>query len=242
MRIAIVEDIASERDALQKRVRAQLSRLALTAKVYPFAGGGDFLAAAQKERFQLVFLDIYMGGENGVDTARALRQFDTDCLLVFTTTSTDHALEGFRVRAFHYLVKPYSDAELDALFDEIARRLPSEDRYVAVNTLSGGMRLRFGEILYAAHYQHQVHIYRADGQEIVTRTTFRDFCACFADDTRFFLCSRGVLVNLEHAADFDGLDFILRNGMRVPVSRDLSKAARAAFGDFLFEQGMEHDG
>ncbi len=233
MRIAIVDDIASERENLKARINAQLDRLSLDAVVSDFVSGTDFLSAAGKERFDLVFLDIYMGNENGVDTAKALRRFDTDCLLVFTTASTDHALDGFRVRAFQYLVKPYTDADLSDLFDEIAKRLPEADRYMEVYTAGGTVRLRFREILYADHYQHQVHIHRADGQETVTRQTFREFTAGLTDG-RFFLCRRGVLINLEHVEDFDGTDFILKSGKRIPVSRDLAKAARLAFGDFLF--------
>ena len=38
---------------------------------------------------QSIYLDIYMNGSNGIDTAKELRRSDTDCLLVFTTTSTD---------------------------------------------------------------------------------------------------------------------------------------------------------
>ncbi len=53
-----------------------------------------------------------MSGANGIETAKELRDFDSDALLIFTTTSTDHALEGFRVRAMHYLVKPYEEKEL----------------------------------------------------------------------------------------------------------------------------------
>lgn len=233
MRIAIVDDIASERKYLKAGLETQLARLSLDAVAFEFASGTDFLAAAEKERFDLVFLDIYMGNENGMDTAQALRRFDADCMLVFTTTSTDHALEGFRVRALHYLVKPCTEADLSALFDEIVKRLPSVDRYIEVNAADGPIRLRFGEILYAAHYQHQIHIYRSDGQETVTRQTFRDFSASLADE-RFFPCSRGVIVNMEHAEDFDCTDFILKNGKRVSVSRDLARAARMAFGDFLF--------
>lgn len=235
MRIAIVDDIASERDNLKTGITAQLTRLSLNARVFCFASGADFLSAAGKERFDLVFLDIYMNNENGVDTAKELRRFDTDCLIVFTTTSTDHALDGFRVRAFHYLVKPCTGADLAALFDEIIKRLPETDRYIKVDTPGGAVRLRLRDILYAEHYQHQIHIYRADGQKNVTRRTFREFAAGLMDG-RFFLCSRGVLVNLEHAEDFDGKDFILKNGKRIPVSRDLAKAARQAFGDFLFER------
>lgn len=235
MRIAIVDDIASEREHLNAELDVQLTRLSLDAVTFGYASGADFLAAAKKERFDLVFLDIYLGNENGVDTAQALRRFDTNCMLIFITTSTDHALEGFRVRALHYLVKPFTQEDLAALFDEIVKRLPAEDRYIQVNAPGGPVRLRFQEILYAQHHQHQIHIYRTDGHETVVRQTFRELCAGLADG-RFFPCSRGVIVNLEHAGDFDGTDFILKNGTRVPVSRDLAKAARMAFGDFLFRR------
>lgn len=233
MRIAIVDDIASEQETLKGRVAAQAARLSFDAAVSCYASGTDFLAAAGKEHFDLVFLDIYMGNENGVDTAEHLRRFDPDCLLVFTTASPDHALEGFRVRALHYLVKPYQETELAALFEEIIKRFPMADRYIEINTTGGTVRLRFSDILYAEHYQHQIYIYSAEGEKIVTRRTFREFTAALTDG-RFFLCSRGVLVNMEHAEDFDGTDFILKGGKRVPVSRDLAKAARTAFGDYLF--------
>lgn len=69
MRIAIVDDIASEREYLKAELKAQLARLSLDAVTFEFASGADFLAAAGKERFDLVFLDIYMGNENGIGPA-----------------------------------------------------------------------------------------------------------------------------------------------------------------------------
>ena len=234
MRIAIVEDIATERKLLKDRLDGQLSRLALEAEISAFSSGTAFLPAAREEQFDLVFLDIYLEQENGVDTAKELRLFDPDCILVFLTTSTDHALDGFRVRAFHYLVKPYTDGELTALFDEIIKRFPVPDRYIEVNTADGPVRLRFQEILYAEHYRHQIYIYRTNGQKTVTRQTFCEFTVGLTD-RRFFRCSRGVLVNLEYAEDFDGADFILKSGQRIAVSRDLAKTARQTFCDFLFE-------
>uniref|UniRef100_UPI0040577BAB LytR/AlgR family response regulator transcription factor n=1 Tax=Agathobacter sp. TaxID=2021311 RepID=UPI0040577BAB len=74
-----------------------------------------------------MFLDIYMAGISGMETATKLRTFDANCLLIFTTTSTDHALEGLRVRAMHYLVKLYAEDDLSALIDEILLRLPKPD-------------------------------------------------------------------------------------------------------------------
>ena len=236
MRIAIVDDIASEREALKKRITGQTARLSLDAAILDYASGSDFLADAGKEHFDLVFLDIYMGNENGVDMAEKLRRFDKDCLLVFTTASADHALDGFRVRALHYLVKPYKETDLAALFDEIAKHFPIMDKYIEINAAGGIVRLRLQDILYAEHYQHQVYIYSAAGGQIVARLTFRKFTASLTDG-RFFLCSRGVLVNMEHAKDFDGTDFILKTGKGISGSRNLAKAVRMAFGDFLFGRG-----
>ena len=116
MRIAIVDDIKEERDKLADVLTKQLSRRGIHVNLFEFENGEDFLIAAKERPFTVVFLDIYMSGANGIETARELRTFDSDALLIFTTTSTDHALDGFKVRAMHYLVKPYPENEISDLF------------------------------------------------------------------------------------------------------------------------------
>ena len=115
MRIAIVDDLSGERALLREQLARQLARRGAEAELLEFDSGEAFLAAEKERRFTAAFLDIYMEGMTGMEAARALRKTDTDCLLVFTTTSTDHALEGFQVRALHYLVKPFAEGEIDAL-------------------------------------------------------------------------------------------------------------------------------
>lgn len=70
MRIAIVDDFAPERETLRVRLQNQLARLALQAEISEFESGSEFHSAAGKNRFNLVFLDIYMENENGIDTAK----------------------------------------------------------------------------------------------------------------------------------------------------------------------------
>ncbi len=235
MRIAIVDDLEEERSLLRGRLSHQLSLHALHGELIEFESGTEFLAAARKNPFQVVFLDIYMNDENGIDIAQQLRDFDKDCILVFTTTSSEHALEGFRVRALHYLVKPYSAEDLQLLFEEVVQKLPAEDKYIEVKIVGGIERVRIQEILYAEHYQHQMHIATTKEKTIVTRMTFGVFKK-ITDDARFFQCNRGSIVNLEHASDFDGSAFLMNDGTRISVSRDLAKEARLAFGDYLFKR------
>ena len=72
-----------------------------------------------------------------------MRKTNTDCLLVFTTTSTDHALEGFQVRALHYLVKPFTEADIDALTDELLARIPQPDKYMELKVEGSEIHLRY---------------------------------------------------------------------------------------------------
>lgn len=90
-----------------------------------------------------------MDGANGVEIARELRKSDPDCLLIFTTTSTDHAVEGFKVRALHYLVKPYSEKEISDLIDEILSRIPSSGKYIDIKVNGSNIRVPFRSIVYA---------------------------------------------------------------------------------------------
>ena len=122
MRIAIVDDLAAERTLLKGRLEWQLQRRKVQADILEYESGETFLEAARKAPFTAAFLDIYMDGMTGMEAAKKLRKTDTDFLLVFITTSTDHALEGFQVRALHYLVKPLTEADIDALTDELRQR------------------------------------------------------------------------------------------------------------------------
>ena len=236
MRIAIVDDIAEERILLRNRLEYQFSRRGIHSDFTEFENGEDFLLASKERPFTVLFLDIYMNGANGIEIAKELRKSDTSCLIIFTTTSTDHALEGFQVRAMHYLVKPYHENEISALTDEILSRIPNSGKYIDVKINGSNIKVPFQSMIYAEHFSHMIHIYTTNKKELITRQSFESFLSTLKMDTRFYQCNRGIVINLDHALDFDGTVFTLDNGNQIPVSRKLSKHARQTFMDYLFQR------
>ena len=237
MRIAIVDDLAAERTLLKGRLEWQLQRRNVQADILEYESGETFLEAARKAPFTAAFLDIYMDGMTGMEAAKKLRETNTDCLLVFTTTSTDHALEGFQVRAMHYLVKPFAEEELERLTEEMLERIPHPDKYRDVKVGGSDIRLCYQNILYAEHFAHVIQIHTTAGKTLATRQPFKTFVEPLKDDRRFFVCGRGVVVNLEHAEDFEDASFRMADGSRVYVSQELLKSARQAFMEFLLQGG-----
>ena len=237
MRIAIVDDLAAERALLKDRLEQQLHRRNVQADILEYESGETFLEAARKAPFTAAFLDIYMDGMTGMEAAKKLRKTNTDSLLVFTTTSTDHALEGFQVRAMHYLVKPFAEEELERLTDEMLERIPHPDKYMDVKVGGSDIRLCYQSILYAEHFAHVIQIHTTAGKTLATRQPFKTFVEPLKDDRRFFVCGRGVVVNLEHAEDFEDASFRMADGSRVYVSQELLKSARQVFMEFLLQGG-----
>ena len=207
------------------------------ADLAEFENGEFFLKAAKERSFAVLFLDIYMDGANGVEIARELRKSDPDCLLIFTTTSADHAVEGFKVRALHYLVKPYSEKEISDLIDEILSRIPSSGKYIDIKVNGSNIQVPFRSIVYAEHFSHMIHVHTSKARELVTRQSFEAFNALLKMDPRFYQCNRGIVINLEHAVDYDGTVFEMDNGNQIPVSQKLVKNARETFMEFLFQKG-----
>ena len=76
-----------------------------------YAGAVDALKAIHTQKIDLVFLDIQMHDLNGIELARVLDKLAGKPRIIFTTAYNQFALEGYRVDALDYLVKPFNYQE-----------------------------------------------------------------------------------------------------------------------------------
>ncbi len=78
--------------------------------------GEAALAAIRERRPDAVLLDVIMGGMDGFETCRQIREFDEGLPVIFTTglDETGHIVRGFEVGATDYVAKPVSAPEVVA--------------------------------------------------------------------------------------------------------------------------------
>lgn len=118
MKIAIVDDIKGEAERLSGLVARYLSTHGLFCdQTDLFASGEAFLEHFEPARYDIIFLDIYMSGMTGMETARRIREQDTNCSLLFVTTSPDFAIDSYDVNATYYLLKPVNEAQVTRALD-----------------------------------------------------------------------------------------------------------------------------
>lgn len=87
----------------------------------------EAMEVLKKEQIDLIFLDINMPDLNGVEFARSLTNKP---LLIFTTAYSEHAIEGFRLDAVDYLLKPFE-------FHELLKAAEKARKLIEANRKSG---------------------------------------------------------------------------------------------------------
>ena len=125
-RILVVDDEVAIRDSI---------RMILEYEDYRFTGassGQEAIASVQKERPDLVLLDIKMPGMDGIEVLRTLHQMDPSLPVVMISGHGTHAtaFEASRSGAFDYIEKPPTSERLILTLQNALRQseLRSENR------------------------------------------------------------------------------------------------------------------
>lgn len=86
-------------------VRSHASKVPFVELVETFTNAFDAIIFLQKNKTDLIFLDIKMPDINGIDFLNSL---STPPMVIFTTAYSEHAVKSFELDAIDYLLKPFS--------------------------------------------------------------------------------------------------------------------------------------
>jgi len=104
MNIIAVDDEQFALELCEQTIRDVLPGCSLSAFVTP----SKALSYAEKNRVDIAFLDIEMGGMSGIELAKRLKAIYGKTNIVFVTGYSEYALDSYAVSATDYLLKPLS--------------------------------------------------------------------------------------------------------------------------------------
>ena len=166
LRIAICDDEVRARDALWMQLE-KLLREGSEEVVYDFSSGKSTVSWLKKHpgEIDLLFLDVEMEGMNGMETAKSIRQFDENLLIVFVTGYADYVFDGYQVGALDYLMKPVREDRLEAVLMRVREKMYREDaRSFVVKNTEGTYRFSLKDILYFYSDRRKVILVTAGGE------------------------------------------------------------------------------
>lgn len=233
MNIAIIEDSGQELSLLERCLQSYLSSRQVYRVIDTYTSGEAFLENWPSKSYDLVFLDILMEGISGIEVARKIRETDSECLLIFISSSKEYALQSFEVRAFDYLLKPLSEERFQKTMDLCQNELAKHIRYIEVKESRTLVKIPLNEIIYTDYYNHYIQIHTA-ARLIRSYQQFDVFSPLLLCYPQFLCCYRNCIVNMDHVDSVDKHDFVMENGERVPITRGNRNSIYQQYADYQF--------
>lgn len=234
MRIAIADDDPQDLRRLSEMTSHGLSSLGYYDNLIDtFHNAEELLAMWSVGRYELILLDIYMDGIQGIDAARKIREQDEDVRLVFCTSGNDFASESYEVHAHYYIRKPISEDNILRMLERLDLEACEFSRFV---TLPDGKKVILRNILYTEYHNHIVTIHNKKGDAVRTRISHLEFENLLCQNSYFHCCYKGIIVNFYEISSLHENIITLSSGETLYISRRKEKEIQNAYALFLFEQ------
>lgn len=200
--------------------------------VQEFHDGEDILDN-YNAKFDIILMDIDMRFVNGMDAAAKIRENDSKVIIIFMTNLPQYAMEGYKVDALDYVLKPvnYSDFS-QRLTRAISKMQRRQTKYFLVPVRGGASRIDLARLMYVEVQNHDL-IYHMSEENIQTRGTMRDVESRLTEEG-FFRCSNCYLVNLAYVEGIVGNDIQIGNSV-IAVSRSRRKELLNALNNYFSE-------
>lgn len=203
IRIAIVEDEDYQAQTLQRYLERFSSENRVDFTIRRFAEAVSLLDNYSPD-YDLIYMDIRMPYMNGMDAAHRLRALDQDVLLVFVTTLTQYAIQGYEVEALDYIVKPINYYDFALKLTRALKQLPQEaaEGMLLVGSENGTIRINPRSVRYVEVTGHQVvyHTLNGDVQQYGSLSQVEKEL----DATQFVRCNSCFLVNMQYVRGIKG--------------------------------------
>lgn len=231
----LIDDESNSRNALHRKLVTNCPGITIVAEC---ENGEQGIAAIEKHKPDIVFLDVEMPRMNGFVMLQQLRQRNFE--LIFTTAYDQYAIQAIRFSALDYLVKPI---EVKALQEAVARarerrqsEIPNQrietllhnlvneqhqHKRIAIPSQDAIQFVQLDDIVYLEAASNYTSIYMQEAERIFVARTLKDF-EDLLPATQFFRIHHSYIINTDHMRKFikgDGGQVLMSNGKMIDVSR-----------------------
>ena len=236
LKAIIIDDEPHCVDVLSAMLTSKFTaEIALVGTASGAAEGRQLIVAKKPD---LVFLDVEMPVETGLDLLMSLDKIDFE--VIFTTAHQHYALKAIKLNALDYLLKPFSLEDLEEAIEKCKQKISNSINSEALKSmilnlksrgaeikkigLPTGNGIRFVTIKDIVHIESEnnySHFFLIDKTRLIVSKTLKEF-EDLLEGYDFFRIHNSHLINLAYVQTFlqkNGDYIILTDGSKLEVSR-----------------------
>lgn len=242
LRIGICDDELNARDFLRLKLEQLLSN-ETGEIVYEFSSGNGAARWLKKHpgEIDLLFLDVEMKGLNGLETAKEIRTFNKDLIIVFVTGYADYVFDGYQVNAMDYILKPPTIERLNELLKRVFFTIEEKkDKVFVFKNVDGTFRIPLSDIKYFYSEKRLIHI-KLDNQSGSPQLdhSFYEKLDNIEEQlkNKFIRIHQRYLINPDYVINISSNNVTLLD-TNLPISRALKETATKKLAQALLEGSL----
>lgn len=213
--------IAEDEPLASAKLKLFLEKLNEQGDISIFDNGISALAAIDREKPDLLFLDIQMPGLTGMD----IMQKVSGIPIIVTSAYDQFAIDSFSFNVTDYLLKPYTLDRLKQAVEKAKKNIrlaqleeATKGTLITIRTEGKTEQIDANDIIYLESLKDYVSIVTSDGQQRLTLGTLGSFEEILDAET-YPRIHRSFIINLNKVTSKDAHNMTMSNGKIIPIGR-----------------------
>ena len=186
-------------------------------------------------RPDILFLDVVMPGQNGMDVAKEIRQYDTNMKIIFLTSSPEFAVESYSVGAYFYQLKPIWEESFFRLMDAVLAECEKKKKNsLILRSKDGITRIDLQQLEYCEVLGRKLLFHLEDGAVLESAGSLDDLAGQLMQYSNFFRPHRSFLVNMEYIQNISSRSIKMVNDAEVPIPHGKCSEIKNTYMEYAF--------
>lgn len=230
--IAIVDDEVYVIDKLSIILDKVLFNFDIDYRVTKFTKPSDFFKY-RKNEFDLLFLDIEMGEENGVTISKTMYEQGLKPIIVFVTSYEGYIKDAFGLNVYGYIMKEEIEERIPKIMHQILKDL-NKKSYIILNNNMGPVTYRYSDILYFMIENRKLYVRTRSNLTRFYATTLKGIKNSL--NNQFLQPNSKYIVNAQHIKSIENGEVIMSNEDHIFISRGKYRLFNEIYKDYLINE------
>lgn len=186
-------------------------------------------------RPDILFLDVVMPGQNGMDVAKEIRQYDTNMKIIFLTSSPEFAVESYSVGAYFYQLKPIWEESFFRLMDSVLSECEKKKKNsLILRSKDGITRIDLQQLEYCEVLGRKLLFHLENGAVLESAGSLDDLAGQLMQYSNFFRPHRSFLVNMEYIQNISSRSIKMVNDAEIPIPHGKCSEIKNTYMEYAF--------
>lgn len=227
MLIGICDDEKIWLDYIYASINKYITIHNISAEIYTYERGEDLFE--QYKFFDLLFMDIDLGTQNGIDITKHIRQLDQNVEIVFLTSHVERMHDAFSVKAYNFLDKDFNYETIEQCLANFFRQ-KKENSELTIQHNGQNLTLNYSDIIMIEAKHNGSILYLKNETNLNTPYVLNDW-ETMLKSNRFFRSHKSFIISIPHICRISKI-ITLTNGYQALLSRYRRKELDQCWIDF----------